>query len=55
MDAEFKKFHIPYGKKRPLFRFLDPPYFWAEGPNIFFGNFTKIFAEKNNRFGPPGP
>ena len=28
-----------------FFRFLDPPYFWAEGLN-FFGDFTKFFAEK---------
>ena len=43
MDAGFKVFHIFYAKKRPFFRFLDPPYFRAGGL-FFFQHFTKIFA-----------
>ena len=38
LDFGFEIFHIFYAKKRPFFRFLDPPYFRAGGP-IFFSAF----------------
>ena len=57
LDFGFEIFHIFYAKKWPFFRFLDPPYFWAEGP-IFFLAILLKFLPKTKLTGlvsPPDP